>query len=70
MRLGRPLAPLTLTMTERTTLQQWTRRPRTAQALAQRARLHGLCGRAVEYGRSGPLAGDPANGGQVARSAF
>lgn len=43
MRLGRPLAPLTLTMTERTTLQQWTRRPRTAQALAQRARLILAC---------------------------
>ncbi len=44
MRLGRPLAPLTLTMTERTTLQQWTRRPRTAQALAQRARIILACG--------------------------
>jgi transposase len=44
MRLGRPLAPLTLTMTERTTLQQWTRRPRTAQALAQRARIVLACG--------------------------
>jgi transposase len=43
MRLGRPLAPVTLTMTERTTLQQWTRRPRTAQALAQRARLILAC---------------------------
>lgn len=43
MRLGRPLTPVTLTMTERTTLQQWTRRPRTAQALAQRARLILAC---------------------------
>jgi transposase len=31
-------------MTERTTLQQWTRRPRTAQALAQRARIILACG--------------------------
>lgn len=44
MRLGRPLAPLTLTMMERTTLQQWARRPRTAQALAQRARIILACG--------------------------
>ena len=39
MRTGRPKAPLMLTMTERETLQQWTRRPKTAQALAQRARI-------------------------------
>jgi transposase len=32
-----------LTMTERDTLQQWTRRPRTAQALAQRARIVLAC---------------------------
>lgn len=43
MRTGRPTAPLTLTMTERETLQQWTRRPKTAQALAQRARIMLTC---------------------------
>jgi transposase len=36
---GRPLAELTLTAEERTTLTGWTRRPKTAQALALRARL-------------------------------
>lgn len=43
MRTGRPTAPLMLTMTERETLQQWTRRPKTAQALAQRARMILAC---------------------------
>jgi len=36
---GRPLAPLTLTVDERETLQRWVARRTTAQALAQRARL-------------------------------
>src|SRR5258708_6176289 len=36
---GRPLAPLTLTDEERDTLERWLRRRKTAQALAQRARL-------------------------------
>ena len=39
MRTGRPTPPLTLTADERQTLERWTRRPSTAQALAQRARL-------------------------------
>ena len=38
MRLGRPTPPLT-TDDERETLGQWARRPKTAQALAQRARM-------------------------------
>ena len=37
MRTGRPIPPLTLTAQERETLERWTRRPSTAQALAQRA---------------------------------
>jgi hypothetical protein len=36
---GRPLAVLTLTDDDRETLTRWTRRPKTAQALAQRARI-------------------------------
>ena len=36
---GRPLAPLALTTTDRATLEQWTRRRTTAQALALRARI-------------------------------
>ncbi len=43
MRTGRPTAPLTLTMTEREILQQWARRPKTAQAMAQRARIILTC---------------------------
>ena len=39
MRLGRPTPPLTLTDDERETLGRWARRPKTAQALAQRARM-------------------------------
>jgi transposase len=36
---GRPLAVLTLEDRDRETLTRWTRRPKTAQALAQRARI-------------------------------
>lgn len=36
---GRPIPPLTLTDDERETLERWARRPTTAQALAQRARV-------------------------------
>jgi transposase len=39
MRTGRPIPPLTLTATERETLERWARRATTAQAVAQRARL-------------------------------
>jgi transposase len=39
MRTGRPIPPLTLTPTERETLERWARRAKTAQAVAQRARL-------------------------------
>jgi len=39
MRTGRPIPPLTLTPEERETLERWTRRSTTAQALAQRARM-------------------------------
>jgi transposase len=39
MRTGRPIPPLTLTDTERETLERWARRAKTAQAVAQRARL-------------------------------
>ncbi len=39
MRPGRPTTPVMLTAAERTTLEQWSRRPKTAQALAQRARI-------------------------------
>jgi len=43
MRTGRPLSPLQLTDEEREMLQQWARRPKTAQALAQRSRIILAC---------------------------
>ena len=39
MRTGRPIAPLSLAVEERETLERWARRPKSAQALAQRARI-------------------------------
>src|SRR5262245_33524189 len=39
MAIGRPIPVLTLTAEERDTLERWVRRPTTAQALAQRARM-------------------------------
>jgi transposase len=39
MRMGRPIAPLSLAVEERETLQRWARRPKSAQALAQRSRI-------------------------------
>jgi len=39
MSLGRPLAPLILSKPEQVQLAEWTRRPKTAQALALRARI-------------------------------
>lgn len=43
MRTGRPMPPLTLSSDERETLERWARRPKTAQAVAQRARLVLIC---------------------------
>ena len=43
MRTGRPKPILMLNEEERATLEQWVRRPKTAQALAQRARIVLAC---------------------------
>lgn len=43
MRTGRPIPTLIVTDEERQTLERWARRPKTAQALAQRARLILAC---------------------------
>ena len=43
MRTGRPTLAGTMTAMERTLLHQWTRRPKTAQAVAQRARIILAC---------------------------
>jgi transposase len=39
MRTGRPLAAVTVTAEQRLELERWIRRPKTAQALAQRSRI-------------------------------
>jgi len=43
MRTGRPMAELSLTEDQRGALQNWARRPKTAQALASRARIILAC---------------------------
>ena len=43
MRTGRPKSELTLSAEERHTLEQWTRRPKTVQALASRAQVVLTC---------------------------
>ena len=43
MRTGRPKARLVVSPPERRTLERWARRPKTAQALAQRARIVLAC---------------------------
>ena len=43
MRTGRPMAVLMLTDGERESLERWARRPKTGQALAQRARIVLAC---------------------------
>ena len=43
MRKGRPIPALTMTPDERETLERWARRPKTSQALAQRARIILAC---------------------------
>ena len=45
MAIGRPIPVLTLTDEELDALERWARRPTTAQALAQRARLVLACAR-------------------------
>jgi transposase len=39
MRTGRPIAPLRVSAEERAQLEEWARRPKTAQGLAQRSRI-------------------------------
>jgi len=43
MRTGRPTAELVVTSAEREALERWARRPKTAQAVAQRARIVLAC---------------------------
>src|SRR6266849_2409213 len=48
---GRPMPPLILAAEERATLERWSRRPKTAQALAQRARIILACATGNANGR-------------------
>src|SRR5262249_62244854 len=57
MRTGRPTPPVVLTAEERQTLQQWARRPTTAQGLAQRARLVLACASSQTNGEIAAAAG-------------
>ena len=57
MRIGRPTPPVILTVEERETLQQWARRPTTAQALAQRARIVLACATEQTNGEIATAAG-------------
>ncbi|MGH9318220.1 MAG: IS630 family transposase [Thermoanaerobaculia bacterium] len=50
MRRGRPIPRLELSVEERETLQRWARRPKTAQALAQRARIVLACAGGMNNG--------------------
>ncbi|MGH9317564.1 MAG: helix-turn-helix domain-containing protein, partial [Thermoanaerobaculia bacterium] len=50
MRRGRPIPQLELSVEERETLQRWARRPKTAQALAQRARIVLACAGGMNNG--------------------
>lgn len=43
MRRGRPIPPLVLSTEEQETLERWAHRPKTTQALAQRARIVLAC---------------------------
>src|SRR2546425_7366257 len=57
MRTGRPTPPVVLTADERQTLEQWARRPTTAQGLAQRARLVLACASTKTNGEIAATAG-------------
>ena len=43
MRTGRPILPLVVTEEQRCTLENWARRPKTAQASALRAKIILAC---------------------------
>ena len=66
-RTGRPKAELILTDGERATLQRWARRPKSAQALALRAKIVLACAEGKDNKDGGRAAAGPSgHGGQVA----
>jgi hypothetical protein len=71
MRTGRPTPLVVLSAEERLTLEQWARRPTTAQALAQRARLVLACASTQTNGEIASAAGvtrQPWGAGGIASS--
>ena len=67
MRKGRPIPVLTMSPEERETLERWARRPKTAQALAQRAQIILNCGeRQNQHGSGAALAPLETDGWQMA----
>jgi hypothetical protein len=63
MRTGRPIAPLSLTVEERETLERWARRPKSAQALAH---CPGVRGGPAQHGGGHEARADPSDGRQMA----
>jgi len=66
MRTGRPRAPLSLAVEEREALERWARRPKSAQALAQRARRVGMRGRPAQHCSRPASGADPPDRRQMA----
>ena len=66
MAIGRPMPPLLLDDTERETLERWVRRPKTAQALALRARMILACAGSQQHQGGCRLGCVRRNGGEVA----
>jgi hypothetical protein len=63
--IGRPIPVLTLTDEERAMLERWARRPTTAQALAQRARVRA---RSDQHACRARAAADQTDRRQMAQS--
>src|SRR4030095_11910581 len=70
MRTGRPTPPVVLSAEERLTLEQWARRPTTAQGLAQRARLVLACASSKTNGEIAAAAGGTRQTGGRRRHRF
>jgi hypothetical protein len=67
MRMGRPIPELVVAPQERSALQNWARRPKSAQALALRAKIIlGVCRRQVEHRSGQPVSDHQANGRKMA----
>src|SRR2546428_14188730 len=65
MRTGRPTAVLVVTSEEQAALERWARRPKTAQALAQRARIVLACATGATNTAVGKrIGGTPQKGGK------